>query len=272
MTCCNHNFDAIMVANMTRFLITGVSSGIGRELVKELIKHGNGVWGIARRVSLLASLKEELKETEKFHYSDIDVTKQKTWIKIIAQMKSAKFSPQVVIFNAAILDNDLHTEKAINVGLTKKIIETNFLSIINGLNELFGYVKPGTQFIFIGSSSAFKGCGEEGIGYCVSKAALSQTMESLHLRYNGQYVFKIVHFGPIRTSMVPFKAKVLFMRSPQQAANVIIQAVNSNRHIFYYPLMLFLFLRFIKLLPSPVYLSILKFIDSFHKKHQNRNQ
>jgi len=45
----------------SRVLITGVSSGIGRELTKQLVVEGDSVWGVARRKELLINLKKELK-------------------------------------------------------------------------------------------------------------------------------------------------------------------------------------------------------------------
>lgn len=253
---------------MKRYLITGVSSGIGRELTKELIKRGDRVWGIARRTRLLISLKKELGETKSFRYSALDIIRPKSWTKVVDQMRSVRFSPQIIVFNAAIFSNDFSPEGNIDVSSTRKIIETNFFSILTGLNELFKFVKPKTKFIFIGSSSAFKGGGEEGIGYCVSKAAISQTMESLHLKHKSRYNFKIIHFGPVTTDMLPLRNGIHFVISASQAARHIIESIHSHRHIFHYPGRLFFFLRFIKILPTSIYLRILSTIDALHKKNK----
>ena len=51
-----------------KILITGTSSGIGRELARQLAEAGHQVWGIARRKDLLESLRHELGGDE-FHYS-----------------------------------------------------------------------------------------------------------------------------------------------------------------------------------------------------------
>ena len=255
---------------MTDYLITGVSTGIGRVLTKELIDKGHRVLGIARREKLLLNLKEELNGSKKFNFIKHDIAQPGSWNRIASQMRRMKFLPQVVIFNAAILDNDLSETKLINLKSTNKIFETNFFSNLRAINELIKLVKPKTKFIFIGSSSAFKGSGEEGIGYSASKAALNSAFESLHQRFGKTYDFKIIHFGPVKTAMVPFNSKILFMRTPEQAAMVIINAIDSNNHIFYFPQSLFIFLRFIKLLPSPVYLWVLNLIDSIHQKNQKK--
>lgn len=253
---------------MGKYLITGVSSGIGRELVKKVIGHGDSVWGIARRKNLLANLKKELGNNKYFQYSAVDISKPQTWKRIITQLRRKKFQPQIVIFNAAIFRNDFVGKGTTNLETTRELIETNFFSILSGVNELLKIVEPKTKFIFIGSASAFKGGGEEGIGYCASKAALSQALESLHLKHHPKYDFKIVHFGPVDTDMLPLRKKVHFIISAEKAARHIMESVDSPDHIFHYPRLLFLFLRLIKVLPAPLYLMILGKIDALHRQNK----
>lgn len=254
---------------MTRFLITGVSSGIGRELTKELVKRGDRVWGISRRTTLLVSLKKELNGTERFRYSNIDITKPKAWVKVVTQMKLARFSPQVVIFNAAIFEKD-YLGKKLDFSQMRKSFEVNFFSIIKGFEELVEIVKPRTQFIFISSSSAFKGSGTEGIGYPASKAALSVAFESLYQKYKGRHRLKILYFGPINTDMLPSVSRYTPVLSKDQAVEKIIKTIHSNKAINYSPWYLFLFLRIIKILPVNIYLTILSLIDILHLKSSKK--
>lgn len=253
---------------MSNILVTGASSGIGRELVKKLINQGDEVWGVARRGQLLLELKKSLPYPQKFHFSTLDISKPIAWPHLISQMRSARFIPQVVIFNAAILEDDIQTDKSIDVVITRKIMETNYFSILFGLNRLMTFLKKNTQIIFIGSSTVFKGSGQIGIGYSSSKAALNSAFESLHQRFGKIHNFKIIHFGPIRTDMVPFNSKILFMKTPQQAAAVIVKATNSPKHIFYFPRLLFFLLHLIRLLPSFMYLFVIGRIEASHKKNR----
>lgn len=251
--------SGLQYQEMTRFFITGVSSGIGLTLTKELIKEGHIVWGVSRR---------KVKPAKDFTHSSLDLIKAGSWKRLVSKMRLAKFIPQVIVFNAAILENDYRTNGIIDTDSTRRIMETNYFSILRGFNELRRIIKRKTKIIFIGSSSAFKGSGEEGIGYSGSKAALATAFESLYQKLGKTYDVKIIHFGPVKTAMVPFKSKILFMRTPRQAARAIIKAINSNRHVFYYPWVLFLLLRIIKLLPSQAYLSVLEVINSIHKSHR----
>ena len=250
---------------MANYLITGVSSGLGRELTKTLVKQNHHVFGLARRKDLLQSLKTELGKPDHYDFIDIDIAEENAWKKIVAAVAKINFTPNVVIFNAAIFEKD-YLGKELNYNQTKNIFEINLFSVIRGFEELIKIAKPGTQFVFISSSSALKGSGAEGIGYPSSKAALSIAFESLYQKYRGRYRLKLIYFGPIHTDMLPFKSRFTPVLSKEQAVQKIIRTVSSGRAIVYYPGILFLFLRIIKLLPDFIYLTILNQIDILHIK------
>ena len=183
-------------------------------------------------------------------------------------MRRKRFIPDVLIFNAGILENDYLTDGRIDINITKRIMETNYIAVLLGFSELIKFTKKRAKIVFIGSSLAFSGRGESGVGYASSKAALNSAFESLHQRLGNKYDFKIVHFGPVKTDMVPFNHKVMFMQTPEQAARAIIKAIYSEGHIFYFPWMLFLILHLIKILPSPLYLSVLDLLNALHKRNR----
>jgi len=251
---------------MKNFLITGVSSGIGRALTKKLVKEGNMVWGVARREELLKDLKKELNNSSKFFYSEMDISKNESWEKLLAQMEKAKFIPRTIIFNAAINKNDLIF--GLETNSTREIFEINLFGALEGIRVLLKSIKPRAEFIAISSSSALKGSKVEGIGYPASKAALSIAFESLHQKFKGKYSFKTIYFGPINSGMGPFKKNSLFLLSEEQAINKILQVVKGKKAVYYYPKILFFLLKTIKLLPSVIYYSILDLIENFHLKNQ----
>ncbi len=252
---------------MTKYLITGVSSGIGRSLTKKLIQKGGVVWGIARREELLKSLKKELLDNSSFIYSLADQAKDKDWKLLVEQFKRKKFIPHVVIFNAAFSENDL--EKPINLSSLEKMVEVNFLGVMRGINHLLPIVKNNTQFIAISTFSALKGSGVEGIGYAASKAALSIGFESLYQKYkNKGLMFKTIYFGPINSGMNPFKGGIPFILSEKKAVELIINSINSNKGQFFYPKTIFLIFKLIRLLPPNIYFKILSRMERFHQKLQ----
>jgi len=254
---------------MANYLITGVSSGIGRELATTLVKQNHRVFGIARRKELLQSLKSETGKSNRFDFLDVDIALEGAWGKIITAMVKNKFSPDVIVFNAATFEKD-YLGKELDLSQTRKTFEVNFFSIISGFEETIKVANPNTQFIFISSSSALKGSGAEGVGYPASKAALSVAFESLYQKYRGKHQLKLIYFGPIHTDMLPFKSQFTPVLSKAQAVKKIIQTVQSHQAIIYYPSILFLFLKAIKLLPVSIYLTILNQIDILHIKSSHK--
>jgi len=254
---------------MANYLITGVSSGIGRDLTKRLVGQGHKVLGIARREKLLQDLKTELNATPKLEILSVDLAQENAWKVVLRRVIQRRFDPDVVIFNAAIFEKD-YRNKSLDFSQMRRSFEINFFSIIKGFELLIKIVKPNTQFIFISSSSALKGSGAEGIGYPASKAALSSAFESLYQKYKKKYRLKIIYFGPISTNMLPSASRFTPILSPDQAVEKIVRVIQAYRVINYAPGILFLFLRFIKVLPDYLYLTILSLIDILHFKSSKK--
>lgn len=249
-----------------KILITGTSSGIGRALTKNLIHNGNKVWGIARRKYLLDELKNELIFPEKFSYTAVDICGKDAWKKIVKSLRTKRFYLDIVIFNAAVSKNEF-INNSIDVGITREIVETNFLSVMEGVKQLLPLLKKGSQVIAISSSSAFKGSEEEGIGYAASKAALSVAFESLYLKYRDKIHFKTVFFGPVKSGMNPFSRYIFLTLSERKAVNAILTAIDGSKAQYFYPWTIFLAIKFAKILPSQIYFRILEFIDlKIHRK------
>lgn len=250
---------------MSKFFITGVSSGIGKALTKKLIQMGATVWGIARREYLLKELKKELNNTPKFFYTTMDQSEKNSWRSLLRSFTRKKFIPEIIIFNAAISQNDLQSN--IDVETLEKIMEVNFLGVMRGISALLPMVKPGTQFITISSFSALKGSGREGIGYAASKAALSVGFESLYQKYKDKgIIFKTIYFGPISSGMGPFKRNIPFVLSENQAVKFIIDSIGNSKGQFYYPKSIFFIFKIIKLLPPNIYFKILSQMEFIHTK------
>jgi short-subunit dehydrogenase len=241
-----------------RYLITGVSSGIGYELAQRLIERGDIVWGISRRRSLLLDSKNKL--TSHFFFSAVDISKNEQVDKLIIRMKKKRFVPDIVILNASIYENDFNG--GVDVNTIKRVHATNFLANINIVNGFLGLMRGKGQFVAISSSSAFKGSEYEGIGYGTSKASLSLAFESLNLKYGSKdLVFTTIFLGPVNSPMRRLKSNSLFVVSIKSAVAAILKSIENRKKVYYHPLSLFIALRVLRLLPENFIYWVIKRIE-----------
>ncbi len=250
---------------MANYLITGVSSGIGRVLTQQLIHDGHYVWGIARRKKLLINLAKEL-HSSRFKYSIADISQEKFWERFIIKLKSSSFVPHVVILNAAVASNDFL--ESIDINILNQTFQINFFANIMAVQKLVENYKKKMQIILISSSSAFKGNFHEGIGYSASKAAISVAFESLFQKYHHtNKIFTTIYFGPIYTEMNRFKKAPPLALSKDRAVQAIIKATKEKKYFYYYPMISIFLLRATKLfLPTTLFLKLFSFLEKHYNK------
>lgn len=246
-----------------KILITGVSSGLGRELAKKLVMEGHQVWGIARREELLSSLEKEL-GSKNFHFSIVDLIRIDAWDMVFFQTRKKKFVPDVVIFNAAVFSQA--DTGSFTLEVIQKTHQTNFISTVAGVEKLMTvFPKHDIHFILISSSSALKGSAKEGIAYASSKAAVSIAFESFYQRYKGsKFTFTTVSLGPIRGGMNPRQDKRFGPNSLESAIEIIRHAILEKKPLYERPVYLFIMLRLIRLLPYGLSFLILDFLENIY--------
>lgn len=250
---------------MQNVLITGVSSGIGNTLSGVLIRKGFKVWGIARRKKILKELSEKL-QNHNFFYTTADVSEEKFWDKLIKELDEKKFRPDIIIFNAAIYENDLKED--IDLYKLRKMMEINFFSVLRGVKIIKDHYNNKLHFITLSSTSAFKGSGKEGIGYAASKSSLSVAFESLFQKYCQTGIFfTTVFLGPVKTDMLRFTKFPLPMTlSSDQVAKYILRAIKEKKPFYYYPKITFMILSIMRLLPKQMFFSIWTIIQKSYIK------
>lgn len=246
-----------------RVFITGVSSGIGRQLAKLLVKDGHEVWGIARRRELLESLKSEL-NSDKFFYSQCDVSKHEEVERAMKEMAARDFHPDVVVLGSAIFPKDL--SEGFDFFLTEEVFKVNFFGALTWIEKFLPkFLERGFgKFIAISSTSAFRP-DVQSVSLPASKAALSMAMRSLRLRYEKENIkFITVYFGPVATSIVPEyssgKKKHFFVMSPGSAAKKLKKAVFGNKREYYFPFWLTLLFRLGLIFPDSWFSRISQFL------------
>ena len=91
--------------NQKTVVLSGASSGIGRELVKELVNdYDCTIYGIGRNQKDMESLSLELKENKNRLFSFLfDVSKQENWHMFLQQLQARNVIPDILINNAGML-------------------------------------------------------------------------------------------------------------------------------------------------------------------------
>ncbi len=215
-----------------KICITGASSGIGQELVKQLIKDGHSVWGVARRENLLNGLKKELGDS--FLYTACDVSKQNEIQKISQEMAEKSFSPEIIVIAAGDFLNDIQPD--FNYEIFKKAMDVNLYGALNLVSAFLPeFIRQNSgQFIAISSITALKP-SLRGIGYPAGKSAMGIAFRGLDLAYREKgVIFSTIYLGPVATEM--WNAKKSFaVADKKQIASAIKKVMKTKKSVYYIP-------------------------------------
>lgn len=236
---------------MTSYFITGVSSGIGRGMVCELVRRGSRVWGIARRTQQLEVLGNEI-GSDRFFFSTCDVAKHEDVRTVVADMNRAKFHPDVVILNAGINPERMGTPFSIDQ--FEEVVRTNLFGALVWVDVFlptFLSQRRG-QFAAISSSAAYRG-DARWVAYCASKASLSRAFEALRGRYTSEGVrFTTVHLGAVETGMGALSHSP-FRLTEKQAVRRILAAVERRASSVTIPRVLRAMVELMRVFPDPLF-------------------
>lgn len=226
-----------------RIFITGVSSGIGRELALMALSEGHEVFGIGRsseRLEILHALAGV--DSPKLETMVCDVSKFSDIDSVAARLEGMLFYPDAVILNAAIDLEDPFPE--FSKDSFSKSIDTNLTGALAWVDCFLPKMleREAGQFVAISSLLALWP-DETSPGYAASKAGLSMAFRSLKQRHRSQAVsFKTLVLGPVDTNINPrFKdeagaRKLLLVASPSAAARKIIKMIKGHEGNHYFPL------------------------------------
>ena len=186
-------------------VLTGASSGIGRELCKLLVlKYKAKVIGIGRKESKMLSLKEELGESaDKFTYRLFDVGDKENWTAFKTWLSEENIEPILLINNAGAFPT---FSKVLNVEpeTAERIMRNNYFSIVYAVNALSPVLKGEGRdkpaIVNISSSAGL--CSVVGTGvYSASKAAVKGYSEALQIEEKGRMYVGIVYPGTTKTEL-----------------------------------------------------------------------
>ena len=186
-------------------LLTGASSGIGRQLCKLLIeKQGAKVFGVGRDETKMQTLQAELGENAvNFRYALFDVSEKTAWEDLKEQLSKEGISPILLINNAGAFPV---FAKTLEIGseTVERLLRINFLSSVYSAELLLPSMMEAhgknAGFVNICSSSAL-GSVVGTAAYCASKAAMRAYTESLSLELSGKAYVGIFYPGTTGTEL-----------------------------------------------------------------------
>ncbi len=178
--------------NNNFIIITGTSSGIGFGLAKYYLEKGNFVIGISRRTNNILS------DYHNYEHLQIDLTNQKSVVKVFTELKGRRININLLILNAGVL-GEIKTFDKIDIEAAKAIMDINLWSNKLIIDEVIKNKINCKQVAAISSGAAKN--GNAGWGpYSISKAALNILIQT-YASENRNTHFVAVAPGLVDTAM-----------------------------------------------------------------------
>lgn len=222
-------------------LITGTTSGIGKEFAELFAKKGYNLVTVAMNEEVLQKQKEELEKTYKIGVTYIvkDLSKQESYVEIYNEVKQSNINIDILVNNAGFATYgdfiDLELEKQNNLAMV------NMMAVMN-LSYLFGKDMANRKqgkIINIASIASFQAGPFMGM-YYASKSFVRSFTEALHeeLKEYGISVTAICP-GPTKTKFeerAKMKKSYMFKKmkvdTAKNVAEKSYQAMMKNKAVY----------------------------------------
>ena len=216
-----------------RAVVSGASSGIGRELVKRLVDdYGCEVYGAGRNEERLEELKNSLKNGKNFRYALFDVSDEKSWRAFAEKLEKEGFAPDMLVNNAGYLLPFGKAEKH-SVKEAENILSTNYLSCVYSFHAFLPLLKKSAApaVVNVSSSAALAPVAGTAL-YSASKAALKSFTECLAMDYKGEIYSKLID----AVTMPVDKAVKRILKKLKRKKTYIVTGADAKAMNFFYRL------------------------------------
>lgn len=222
----------------TKTIIVGASSGIGAALLQELVLRGHRVAALARRYETLETSCREANEragNRRAIAYQHDVTDFASVPALFEQIIKDLGGLDLIIYVAgaqpAVGPHEYSFEK------DEEMVKVNLLGAMAWLNQAarrFSEVGHG-HIVAVSSISGDRG-RTAFPGYHASKGGLTIYLESLRNRLSRRGIaVTTIKPGFVDTRLLENAAKTFWVISPEEAARLIVAAVNAGRQTVYVP-------------------------------------
>lgn len=241
---------------MPNAIITGASTGIGKELALLMARQGYALGLIARRAPLLEELRLQIlgENPEVKIYTTVADVNDDTQIRAAILGLAEKLGGlDLFIANAGIGVQTPAWKN--NFSEIRLILQTNIIGAISSLEAAKEIMLPQKRGHLVGISSvaAFRGLPASS-AYCTSKAALMTYLEAIRadLKASGITVTSI-HPGFIATPMTEKNGFMPFLLSAESGAQKILRAIQKKKSRFIFPWPMKILVSVMRWLPDGIY-------------------
>lgn len=237
-------------------LLTGASTGIGKEIAKKLIQIDCTLILLARRTNLIEEYLSEIniKRAETI-VLECDVSNKESVNESMIKIKSKiKNDLDIAILNAGISYRTDITE--FNSKHAEEIFGVNVMGIIYWVEQLLPEMMKRKDGMIVGVSSLADSRGHaKSEFYCASKAAATKILEGLRVELN-PYNIKVITVKPgfVETPMTSKnKFKMPLLMKPEKAADIILNGIEKEKPVIAFPIPIVFASWIGGILPSRVY-------------------
>lgn len=236
-------------------LITGASTGIGRELAIKLSSSGNRLILIARRIELLEELSLLIKKNgSKAMVLQCDVSKREEVDKTLRVVGEKYNEINLAVLNSGVSFRTAEGEQEIDKGvMTFGVNVFGMFYMIEGLQK-YSLLRKGSIIAGVSSLADSRGFPRSGY-YSASKAAASIYLESLRNELYSSGI-KVITIKPgfVRTPMTDKNEfQMPFLMPVERGADIIIRGLEKEKRIIQFPRITVFGIRLLKLMPDFIF-------------------
>ncbi|MGL4551640.1 MAG: SDR family NAD(P)-dependent oxidoreductase [Gemmataceae bacterium] len=219
-------------------LVTGASSGIGREVARELARGGTKVGLVARRLDQLDALAAEVRAAGGVaEVAAADVADRGQTVAALRDLEGRLGPVDLLVANAGV-GAPTFVEPALNVEALEAMYRVNVFGVVYSIEAVLpGMLARGRgHLVAVSSLGAYKGLPGES-GYTSSKAAVNNLMEGfrIQLRPRGVRVTTVCP-GFVATPMTAKnRFKMPMLMGADEAARRIVRALRGKPAVFDFP-------------------------------------
>ncbi|MBC7006780.1 SDR family NAD(P)-dependent oxidoreductase [Photobacterium sp. BZF1] len=239
------------MTNNKQVLITGASSGIGKQLAIDYANNGWSVLGCGQNAERLQALSEL---NDNITTVNFDVTNNQD---VHEKLSALDDVPDLVILNAGTCEYIEHGH--IDVALFRRVYEVNIFGLLNCIEALQSSFNSNTHLVIIGSTASYIPL-PRAEAYGSSKAAIAYIANTLAIDLaNKGVTVSLVSPGFVKTPLTDKNDFAMpMLMSPEFASEKIREGIAAKKKEIHFPLKFSLFLKFIALLPIRLQLATVK--------------